>query len=1069
MDQSDHNKGKRRASDASFNTDSGQHTEQNGPRKIGESHDQTAPRRLHTPQQDLDFQEYRRPAVSSRPDSARPPRDGAPQEQTRAIPKPESTRYQHANPRYGQRMDRAGDPFPVYDEREHLTPIDQNYDPYEEYDAIQDDAPLYTPSGASKVSPIQSGFAKLAGMFSRSKKAPQSATPGEDETVVFDDGFSMDLSQKEALHNTQELPAFFRKRRTFRTLFKPRDTKPNFFVGVFLTTAKVLFAVIFIVISMGVGTVFGVANTYLDTTPELDTGKLAEQTLSSNIYDLDGNLLATYYGSENREWAPLESIPVDLQNAIIAVEDIRFKDHDGVDYRRLLGAFVSNLSSSSVEGGSTITQQLVKNKLLTNERSYKRKLQEAYLATQLEKKYSKDEILEAYLNSIPLGGIVYGVKAAAKDYFGKELSQLTLREMACLAAITQNPSKLNPRSATYNGKEDQYLFGKKGLIDRINIILERMYWAGMISEAQFNEARIPYEVYSQPGYLDTWKAEMNILEKSPAIELYQYPHFVEYVVHQVQTFMLRDQNLDDTKENRQKVDKEMRAGGYKIYATINPEIQKAVQSTLSEYEDYPSFGKEANNVKILKDNAGNEIEVAQPQAAAVVMENETGYLRAIVGSRDEPTQRLTYNRAYQGQMPVGSSIKPIAVYGPAMDNGYGAGGPVANIEVPIEGWDTEKGHPLTSKGTPGPASFRTAIVKSWNISAGRTLMELISPSISVEYLRNLGVSEENINSTPVGLAMGQSTVSPVEMAGAYSAFSRYGEYWEPISFTKVVDSAGSTIIDAEAERIKRNVFKPSTAWLLTDILTEATSSEGTGHRARLEGMTTAGKTGTVVDNKGVFFSGLTPYYTSALWIGHDDYISMPGSSSATKVSAPLWKKYMQKIHEGKTDKPFYAETPDQMGLTQVAICQYSGKLPSASCAAQFTDYIAVEDVPTETCTWCTGGEGTAICAASEMLFHEGYCPPDQYAIRQQTSFPDTSPYYWQATGQDPRSTDVRTGQVSSQAPTEYCNIHLWAYAVDPVPPPDPNAPVTPEVPNTPTQTQPPEIEGPAVEDLAAAQ
>ena len=202
------------------------------------------------------------------------------------------------------------------------------------------------------------------------------------------------------------------------------------------------------------------------------------------------NYLATYTGLENREWANLEEIPKDLQNAVIAVEDIRFYQHNGVDFRRLLGSFISNLTSSSTQGGSTITQQLVKNELLTNERSYKRKLQEAYLAMELEQTYSKDEILEAYLNAIPLGGTVYGVKAAAKDYFGKELSDLTLRQMICIASITQNPTKYNPRRSTYTVTENL-----PALINRMNIVAERMYWSGYITEEQYNEVYVPAKEY----------------------------------------------------------------------------------------------------------------------------------------------------------------------------------------------------------------------------------------------------------------------------------------------------------------------------------------------------------------------------------------------------------------------------------------------------------------------------------------------------------------------------------------------------------------------------------------------
>jgi penicillin-binding protein 1A len=370
------------------------------------------------------------------------------------------------------------------------------------------------------------------------------------------------------------------------------------------------FVAIIVFVAAGFGSVIGVAEAYLETTPELDTGKIEEPDLTSYIYDQQGNLLATYSGPENRDWASIDEIPKDLQNAVIAVEDIRFWTHDGIDIRRLAGAFVSNLSSSKVEGGSTITQQLIKNKLLSNEKSYKRKLQEAFLATELERKYTKDEILEAYLNSIPLGGRVYGVKTAAKDYFGKEMSQLTLKEMVCIAAITQSTTKFNPRRATYTNPDDLPY-----LINRMNIITERMLWNSMITEEQYEETYIPAEEYLSdesvlddedggrelilaPGYLEKWKAEMKILEESPANTIYKYPHFVEYVIKDVQDFMLEKQGLEDTSENRLAVDREMRAGGYKIYATIDTKIQDTVQTTLEEWDQYPDFKKQSDSVTI---------------------------------------------------------------------------------------------------------------------------------------------------------------------------------------------------------------------------------------------------------------------------------------------------------------------------------------------------------------------------------------------------------------------------------------------------------------------------------------
>jgi penicillin-binding protein 1A len=214
----------------------------------------------------------------------------------------------------------------------------------------------------------------------------------------------------------------------YSSLFKPRDRRPSFALGVILTTVKIAFLALILTVAVGIGAVFGVANAYLGTSPELDLKQLSDQVLTSYIYDGNGQLITTYAGIENREYASLDEIPKTLKEAVIAVEDVRFYYHNGIDLKRLLGAFISNVSNSSGGGGSTITQQLIKNQLLSSERSYKRKIQEAKLALELETKYSKDQILEAYLNTIPLGGTNYGVKAAAMDYFGKPLDKLTLKE-----------------------------------------------------------------------------------------------------------------------------------------------------------------------------------------------------------------------------------------------------------------------------------------------------------------------------------------------------------------------------------------------------------------------------------------------------------------------------------------------------------------------------------------------------------------------------------------------------------------------------------------------------------------
>ncbi len=931
----------------------------------------------------------------------------------------------------------------------------------------------------------------------------------KDETMIFDEKESksyVDAAKTYVNQDTKDmLPVSGKKTRLF---FKPREKKPNFVLSIILTVIKLAFVAVVIAAAVGFGSIMGIANAYLETSPELDTGKIEDQNLTSYIYDQEGNLLVTYWGQENRDWASINDIPKNLQSAVIAVEDIRFYEHNGIDFRRLAGAFAANLSSSTVEGGSTITQQLIKNKLLTNERSYKRKLQEAYLAMQLENKYSKDEILEAYLNTIPLGGKIYGVKTAAKEYFDKELSQLNLKEMVCIAAITQSSTKFNPRRATYVKPEDLPY-----LIDRMNIITERMLWNKMITQEEYNATYIPNDVYLSPlstkdengakhlvladGYLDRWKSEMNILEVSPANSVYKYPHFVEYVINDVQTFMMKQQGLDDTAENRLKVDREMRSNGYKIYCTIDSGIQETVQETIASWDRYPDFRNSSDNEVTSTDYAGNQITIKQPQAAAVVVENETGYLRAIVGSRETPEDMRTFNRAYEGKMQIGSSIKPIAVYGPAFDMGYSLASSVANLPVPITGWpvtDTDPGYPQTSNGDmSGPISLHNAIVKSINIAAARTLADYVGIPSSSAHLQQTGVDPSHLSETIVGLALGASPITPIEVAGAYSAIPRGGEFLQPISFTKVLDSKGNVVIDAEAEREQHQGFKKSSAWMLNLALEDAVD-HGTGTNAKIEGMTTAGKTGTVVQNKGAFFAGYTPYYTSSLWVGHDEFKSFE-SGSGGAICAPLWKSYMSKIHEGLSDKEIFPGDPSQYGVVKGQVCKYSNMKLTSACSPSEEDWMAVTDIPTQECTMCGAGSSVTICSVSGMPVGE-FCPPETHVTQYIRSFPPYSPYsvYY---GTSREIVDPETGIVTyeptgggSQYGGAPCNYHTaeWLAAqqaavievpqeevmippVDdqtPVPDPEPPAP-DPDVPPPEPDVPEPEPAGPEPEDVPPAE
>lgn len=731
--------------------------------------------------------------------------------------------------------------------------------------------------------------------------------------------------------DNSETPEGRKARRPSFSPFKPRDKQPNFILSVLCHTVCILLVVVLVFGVGGFGALMGVAKGYYETTPDLDVDKIETQNLTSFIYDCNGELITAYKGTENRVWAYYDEIPENLVYAFVAVEDARFFTHNGIDIKRIIGAFVSNLQNESTQGGSTITQQLVKTTLLSTEQSYKRKLQEAYLAIELESEYSKEQILEWYLNIIPLGESNYGVKAAAKDYYDKDLSELTLRECASLAAITRNPSRYNPR-------RNYYGTGEPSIIDdRTDYVLECMYDNGFISKAEYDAALAD---------------SLTVVEDSTVNDLYDMPSAVETVLDDAVTELLADRGLEDTSENRSAVRREIQEGGYHIYSTIDPEIQNIVEDVLYNWEDYPELADPS-------DEYASSTQAIQPQAACVIYDYTSGEIRAVVGSRTPQTQFLVLNRATDSNMPVGSSIKPLAVYGPALDKGYAPGSVSSNLPVPIEGWGTAKGYPsnFTSGTYRGMVTLRAGMRASLNTVAANTLMSMVGISDSVEYLEAMGIDPDHINADGSGLALGSSGITVREMAQAFGTVANSGTYQKPLTFTKITDADGNVILDMKAKQAEsqRQVFREGTAYMLVDMLVDAVRS-GSGRSARIDGMTVGGKTGTHSDYRSVFFAGFTPYYSGAVWVGHDEFKSLYSGATGGKEAAPLWKAVMERIIEakGQEDKEIIEDDPESLGLTRVTLCSLTGKLATDACYADddfapTTDWCHADSVPTETC------------------------------------------------------------------------------------------------------------------------
>ncbi len=744
------------------------------------------------------------------------------------------------------------------------------------------------------------------------------------------------------------------------SIFKPRTRKPNFGVTVLVMCVR-LFAILVLVAGVaGAGLVLGIVKAYTETAPELNLAKIDDQAQTSFFYDAQGNLITDYKGSEDRVMVSIDQIPQMLQYAFIAVEDTRFLTHNGVDPKRIVGSFVSNLSSSSTQGGSTITQQLLKNSVLSDEQSYKRKIQEAYLAMQLEKIYTKDQILESYLNTIYLGESYYGVKTAAYGYFGKDLGELTLRECAMLAGCARSPYYYNPRRNFYTRQTPQVSN------DRTDYALRTMY------EHQF----ITYDQYR--AALD--QGTVSVLSQAPnsSTTLYDYPYYVEYAIQDVIREFLRMNSLENTAANRAAMETKLRTGGYHVYLCIDTDIQKIVEDTLATYKDYPVLRDPNDAVYRQRNTDGTYVEIIQPQAAAVVYDYHTGELKAIVGGRTAPTARKTLNRATDMTMPVGSAIKPIAVYAPAIEMGQSPASIVYNMPVPIHGWNATPPYPSNygGGGFTGPITLRKAMRQSYNTAAAQTLMYYVSVDRSAQYLNAMGIPDSNLQKTPFGLALGSSGITPVQMAVAFGTLGNGGIYQEPISFSRIENSDGDVIVDRRVSQVKRIVFSEGTAWLTVDMMQEVVSS-GTGTSAKIKGQTVAGKTGTNSDYKGITFSGLTGWYSASVWIGHDNYKALTSKATGGNYAAPLWQTIMERVHttKGLENRAINEKSADQVGLQKVTTCAVSGMLATDACAKDIkgygtvTDYWRTDAMPRD---YCNMHQELTICNDSGMLATE-YC------------------------------------------------------------------------------------------------
>lgn len=655
-------------------------------------------------------------------------------------------------------------------------------------------------------------------------------------------------------------------------------------------TFKVLIALILLVACIASGLLIGVFAGVVFTTKSLTDTDLKISAFTSFIYDNKENVIAEMKGSENKNriWIPIAEVPKNLKEAFISIEDERFYSHIGIDIKRSLSAALSYVvPGMKSHGGSTITQQVVKNVTGDDTRSVPRKIREQWRALQLERSYNKDEILEVYLNVIFMGYDVYGIKTAARAYFNKDVSELDLAECALLAGITNNPMKYNPLVTT----------GRTQAINRQILILKKMYQLGKISAEDLDKA-----LKEQIVFNDGYKVQTTFTSKNT--------YFVDQVITDVRSDLIEK---GYTKEQANNL---IYNNGIKIYTTQDPDIQKIIDEEYNDIENFP-----AN--KTIKD-----VEM-QAQSAITILDQKNGQVKGVYGGYGTKTINLSFNRATMMKRQPGSSFKPLVAYGPMMDNHIITPATVfddapirMDIQNPDKLWPNNY-----SNDYQGLLSARLALDKSTNVVAVKVFNQ--NMELGLSYIKKLGIDRSNEKNLSIAIGGLNNGVNPLLMAAAYAPFANAGIYNEPTFYTKVEDINGNLIISKtpESHLVYNDDRTPSImTYMLRDVVENGTAHSNINIKNKNgQYIPTAGKTGTSTNDVDVWFVGYTSYYTCATWYGYDNARYIPGAEyfSAQKI----WNKVMNKIHENLEPVEFTKAS----NLVEKEVCIYSGKIPTDLC------------------------------------------------------------------------------------------------------------------------------------------
>lgn len=593
--------------------------------------------------------------------------------------------------------------------------------------------------------------------------------------------------------------------------------------------------------------------------------------LASTIYytDASGNdvALASLHGNENRVWVDYENIPEYMSHAAIAIEDKRYPEHHGVDWYRTVAAFGNMFISMKNDfGGSTITQQLIKNLTKEDDITVQRKILEIFRALKLEKMYTKDQIMEWYLNVSFFGENCNGVATAAKTYFDKDVWDLDLAECASIIGITNNPSRYDPYISRSNNKERQEL------------ILEEMYSQGFITYDEYTQA-VSEELVFKRGENEEYEQTIN-------------SYYVDAVIEDVTKDLMQEKGINqETAENL------IYNGGLQIYSCLDIKAQNIVDSIYQDPANFPT----------VKSPAGESL-----QSAVVVLDPYTGEIKALSGGIGEKTGNLVFNRAVDALRPPGSSIKPIAIYGPAIDQGLISPTTLVDDNPDLKLNGTSWYPRNAGGGNAGVITIQEALTNSINTVSAQ-ILDKLTPSVSYTYLsERLGVVslvESDRDYAPLALGQLTNGITVREMAQAYDAFVNDGVFTYARSYTHITDSEGNMVLDNPAETIV--AFKANTAWTISYMLNIA-ATYGTGSESYLGNMPHAGKTGSSSDYCDRWFVGYTPYYVAAVWTGYDTPARMYVSGNP---SAQIWKKIMYPLNDGLEYKSF--KTPNLSGPTNI--------------------------------------------------------------------------------------------------------------------------------------------------------